>query len=409
MTETRTRWVVTILLLAVLGRVVAALVIGGDFKFADEAVYVDTARRLAGGGGFGVEYRRVPAYPVFLAALSLGLPVGLAFVRVAQAAVAGLGAVLVFELADRIVGRRTAVAAGLICALDPLLVIAAGLLYPESVAALVLLLAVLLALDAAERDRPARSAGAGLLLGILALLRPTALILPPVVAIWIAWTVRARGARRVTHAGALGIAFLLALVPWTARNLRVHGELLPVATAGTQTAPVGQEEVAREGLARSLARWVWDNPGAFIVRGGRQFLQFWELSPTTMSSDDPAVRLALHRRDPRMPAEPVFSRRLRDLVSAVSFGVELLLALVGLVLVGRTRWRGAMLPLAVILAFALAHALFVATLRYRITVLPLVFLFSGIGAERVLSRVGGRWSGRESEPAENARGGAAAG
>ena len=377
-----------------LARVVAALVVGGSFKFADEAAYVDTARRLSGGEGFGVEYVRVPAYPVFLAALSLGLPAGLAFVRVAQAAVVGLGAVLVFQLADRIFGRPPAVAAGLIYALDPLLVIAAGLLYPESVAALVLLLAVLLALDAAERDRPAWSAAAGLLLGVVALLRPTALILPPVVAIWIACTVRARGARRVAHAGALGLAFLLALMPWTVRNLRVHGRLVPVATAGIHTAPVGQEEAAREGLVRSLARWAWDNPDALIARGGRQFLQFWELSPASMSSDDPAVRRALHRRDPRLPVEPVFSRRLRDLVSAGSFGAELLLALGGLVLVGRTRWRRAMLPLAVILAFAVAHALFVATLRYRITVLPLVFLFAGVGAEGVLSLLGVRWARR---------------
>jgi 4-amino-4-deoxy-L-arabinose transferase-like glycosyltransferase len=383
--------VVTILLLAVLARVVAALVIGGSFKFADEAVYVDTARRLSGGEGFGVEYLRVPGYPVFLAALSLGFPVGLVFLRGGQAAVVGLGAALVFELGDRIFGRRAALAAGLIYALDPLLVIAAGLLYPESVAALILLPAVLLAMDAAERDRPMRSAGAGLLLGVLALLRPTALILLPVVAIWTALTVRARGARWLVHVGALGIAFLLALAPWTVRNLRVHGQLVPVATAGTHTAPVGQEVVAREGLVRSLAGWAWDNPGGFIARGGRQFLQFWELSPSTMSSDDPAVRLALHRRDQRLPVEPVFSRRLRDLVSAVSFGAELLLALVGLVLVGRTRWHRAMLPLAVILAFALAHALFVATLRYRITVLPLVFLFAGVGAESVFSLLGARW------------------
>ena len=41
-----------------------------------------------------------------------------------------------------------------------------------------------------------------------------------------------------------------------------------------------------------------------------------------------------------------------------------------------------------ILAFALAHALFVATLRYRITVLPFVFLFSAVGAEGLRSRIG---------------------
>jgi hypothetical protein len=39
----------------------------------------------------------------------------------------------------------------------------------------------------------------------------------------------------------------------------------------------------------------------------------------------------------------------------------------------------------VILAYAAGHALFVATLRYRITVMPLVFLFTGVGAAGMLS------------------------
>ena len=60
MTDTRTRWVVTILLLAVLARVVAALVIGGSFKFADEAVYVDTAQRLAAGEPVVVDPSSLP-------------------------------------------------------------------------------------------------------------------------------------------------------------------------------------------------------------------------------------------------------------------------------------------------------------------------------------------------------------
>jgi hypothetical protein len=104
-----------------------------------------------------------------------------------------------------------------------------------------------------------------------------------------------------------------------------------------------------------------------------------------MSSDDSATRAALHRRDPRLPVRPLFSRQLRDLVSAGSSGLEFSLALLGLMLVARTRQRRALLPLAVILAYAAGYALFVGALRYRMTVLPLVFLFSGAGAAWVLS------------------------
>jgi 4-amino-4-deoxy-L-arabinose transferase-like glycosyltransferase len=387
MTDTRTRWLFTILLLAIVARVVAAFVIGDDFKFADEAGYVDTARRLSSGGGFGIGYRGVPGYPVFLAVLSGGVPVGLTLVRAAQAIIAGLGAGLVVVLAERMFSPRAAVLAGLVYALDPLLVIGSGLLYPETIAGLVLALAVLLALDAAERDRRRSSALTGLLLGLLALLRPVALVLPPVVAAWIALTLHAGARRRLVHASVLGLASLLALLPWTARNLRVHGRLMPVSQAGLQTSPAGAEDVARRGLVRSLAQWAWDNPGAFVSRSGRQFLIFWELSPSGMSSDDSARRAALHRRDPRLPVQPIFSRRLRDLVSAGSSGLEFSLALLGLVLVARTRKRRALLPLAVILAYAAGCALFVGALRYRMTVLPLVFLFSGAGAAWVLSSI----------------------
>jgi hypothetical protein len=162
---------------------------------------------------------------------------------------------------------------------------------------------------------------------------------------------------------------------------------MPVSQAGLQTSPAGAEDIARRGLVRSLAQWAWDNPGAFVARSGRQFLIFWELSPSGMSSDDSTRRAALHRRDPRLPVQALFPRRLRDIVSAASSALEFSLALLGLVLVARTRQPRALLPLAVILAYAAGYALFVGALRYRMTVLPLVFLFSGAGAAWVLSSI----------------------
>jgi CHASE2 domain-containing sensor protein len=91
-------------------------------------------------------------------------------------------------------------------------------------------------------------------------------------------------------------------------------------------------------------------------------------------------REALHQRDPRLQVQPLFSRGLRDLVSAGSFLVELVLALVGLAAVVRTHRRPALLLVLVIVAWAVGYALFVAKLRYRIPVLPLLFVFTGAGA-----------------------------
>lgn len=391
------KWMITLLLLALVARIGAALAIGGSFHFADEAVYVDTARRLSEGAGFGVEYPRVPGYPVFLTLLSLGLPTSLTFLRVGQAAVAALGTVFVFRLADRMFGYRTAIAAGVVYALDPLLVISSGLLYPEAVAALLLPPVVLTALDASERDALARSAITGVLLGILALLRPVALVLPPVVASWVAVTVTARPRRRVAHIAALGLGFLLVLAPWTARNLGIHGQLVPVATAGNRMAPA-PDEVGRRGLFVSLAYRAWSDPDDFVFRLTRRFVQFWELKPTRLMTDDPVKREELHRLDPRLEVQPLFARSLRDRVSVVSFALELSLALVGLVAVARTRWRQTLLAVAVIIAYGAGYALVVAKLRYRIPILPLLFLFTGVGAAAVFSVVRRPRAGAGSSP-----------
>lgn len=383
--ETRARWMVTLLLFALLARVGAALAVGEGFHFADEAAYVDAARRLADGSGFGAQYRNVPAYPVFLALLSLGFDVGLRFFRVAQAVVAALGSVTVFALGDRMFGRRAAIVAGLAYALDPLMVVTSGLLYPETVAALLVPIVVLFALRAVERNALGFSALAGALLGVLALLRPVALVLPPIVAGWTTLVVAARPGRRVSHLGALALAFLLVLTPWTVRSIRVHGRLMPVATAGTQAAPAGRDAVARRGLLVSMARWAWTEPGALISHTTRQFLNFWELAPTRMATDDPARREQLHQRDQRLSTQPLVPLGLRDRVSSASFALELALAFVGVIAAVRAHWRQTLLLLAVILSYAMGFALFVGKIRYRIPVLPLLYLFTGVGASTIYS------------------------
>lgn len=373
-------WGVVLLALALVARIGAVLTMGSGFHFADEAIYVDTARRLSDGVGFGVEYQQVPGYPVLLLLLSLGLFDQLPYLRAAQAIVAAFGTLLVFQLANRMFGHRAAVAAGLVYALDPLLVIASGLLYPEASAAVLLTAIVLIAVGAAERDAVGRSALAGALLGLLVLLRPVALVLPPIVGGWIAVTAATRPTRKAAHLGALCLTLVLVLTPWTARNYRIHGRLVPPATAGIHTAPVPAEEVAEGGLVVSMSRWAWRHPAALLSRVTRQFAQFWELMPTRMTTDDPVKRGRLHERDSRLSVRPLFSRRLRDLVSAGTFSLELILALAGVAVVGRTRRGYTLLLLGVILAFAVGYAIFVAKLRYRIPILPLVFLFSGAGA-----------------------------
>ena len=146
------------------------------------------------------------------------------------------------------------------------------------------------------------------------------------------------------------------------------------------TAPVPANEVERLGLTVALLHKAWREPLALGGRMASEFGHFWELIPERLATDDPARRELLHRRDRRLPTAPTFSRRLRDAVSAASFGIELVLGLAGLALVWRPRRAEAVLLLSIVLVYALGYSLFVGKLRYRIPILPLVFLFAGAAA-----------------------------
>ncbi len=373
--------------IALAARAAAALALGSTFRFSDEAVYFDTAGALLHGEGYAAGYEGAPGQPILLAGLKLLLPDRVEILRMGHALLSALGCVPVYLIAERLDGRRTATLAALVYALDPLLVLMGGLLYPEAAAAVVLPAAVLLALFASRRDSVPLSVACGLLLGGAALLRPVALAVVPVVACWMALTVPAPTWRRAAHGAAVVLACGLALLPWTLRNYRVHGGLTPIAGTATDLARAAADDVDQHGVTRALVGRALDDPAGFGRRLAVEFGHFWEFAPSRLMTDDPGSRQALHERDSRLPIQPLFGRSLRNWLSAVSFGIELLLAIVGLTLLWQRRRREAALLLGVVLAFALGYSLFFGKLRYRVPVLPFVFVCTGAGAAAFLERV----------------------
>jgi len=372
--------------LALVARLAAVLSLGDRLHFDDEGVYLDAAVRLGDGMGFGEDFRNVPGYPVVLAALRLAAPDGVLGVRVAQAVLTAAGTAAVMTLALSLGGRRMAFAAGLFYALDPLLVVAGGLLYPEAIAAVVLTLIILAALRAVARDDLRGAALVGALLGGLALLRPVALALVPVLVLWTAAQVTGSWRRRGVHGAVVLLACGAALVPWTYRNYRLHGVVAPIAIAGTHTAPVPLSEIRARGLTHALLQQAREDPGSLAAHAGREFLHFWELYPQRLAIDNPTRRAEIHGGDARLPVEPTFPTVLRDRVSAAASAVEFGLAALGVgVLWGRRR-AATVLLLAVMLGFAAGYAPFIGKLRYRIPVVPLLLVLAGAGAASVSDR-----------------------
>lgn len=119
-------------------------------------------------------------------------------------------------------GELRALVAGVLVALHPGLVLYAGALMTEPLAALGMLSAILWSV--ADRSRVRAAIGAGVLLGLATLVRPNAILLAPFLVFGELLDRRARWPKRLGLAalrGALVSAFALATVaPWTYRNCK---------------------------------------------------------------------------------------------------------------------------------------------------------------------------------------------
>jgi dolichyl-phosphate-mannose-protein mannosyltransferase len=173
---------------------------------------------------------RPPGYSLLLAALYRLVGRGLFAVQLAQNALGALVPVLVLVLADTLVGRRSAIASGLLAALIPHLAYYSALLTPDVVCVVPVLIAVILLAAVARGRSPGigRAFAAGAAVGLAVWLRPNLLLLGPALAMAVALIARPRRWRwRV--AAAVGAGALLAVAPITIRNYIRYRAFVPVS------------------------------------------------------------------------------------------------------------------------------------------------------------------------------------
>ena len=131
---------------------------------------------------FAMGLFRTPAYPVFLAALLRPFGGSLAAPVMAQIVLGVLTIWLTMVLAARLTTPRAALVAGILLAVDPVSALYPCLLQPETLFVTLLVGGVLMWSKALESGSRRIATGAGLLLGLAALTRPIAVLLPLVIA-----------------------------------------------------------------------------------------------------------------------------------------------------------------------------------------------------------------------------------
>jgi 4-amino-4-deoxy-L-arabinose transferase-like glycosyltransferase len=213
---------------------------------------------------------------------------------------------LVYGIGRRSLGETVGLLAAAVFAVYPISLFYSTLLLSEALGTVWLLGYVLVCLHYASRPTGGWCALSGLLLGLSLLTRANTLTMVPLAAVWGLW--QFRGQRRL-QAMSLGIPIVafLTLVPWTVRNYRVLGAVIPFSTMGGSVLLQGNnrivvsepryhgysvwdtdipeyrdslrapnDEVERDRVARSLAiRWLRDNPDKWWFLLKVKFMRSW--------------------------------------------------------------------------------------------------------------------------------------
>ena len=242
-------------LLVVIGlvlRVVYVLLTKDHSLGVDEADYDEAGRFATDGRWFwftppyGVPHAsmwKAPVYPAWIGIVYTVTGGGAGTLVLLQTLLGPLVIVLTWLLARRLFGSRAALAAAALAAVYPHMWQWEATLHPEALALPLSLLFYLAVLG--RQPTPRRVFTAGVLLGVLLLVRPTSgvIVALPAVAWWITAGFR-RGVGATAVTACVGV---LVVAPWTVHNLIVHDAFVPISVQDAAVSGTFNDDAANDG------------------------------------------------------------------------------------------------------------------------------------------------------------------
>jgi 4-amino-4-deoxy-L-arabinose transferase-like glycosyltransferase len=210
-------------------RLACSILVAGHYPVRPADADRESCKSMPTGANAPTAFRP-PGYPVLLAGVHVAgdpLPVERwTRARVANALLGTLAVALVGLIAMHFWSRQVALVAMAVIAVDAPLILVGGSLMSETLFVALVLGAGLAALRSRTARRPiAWAAGAGVLIGLATLTRPTGLVL----AIPLGVAVARRSPRRPAAGLVLVIAIALTIAPWTVRNAVQMHAFIPVS------------------------------------------------------------------------------------------------------------------------------------------------------------------------------------
>ncbi len=368
----------------------------------DARSYDQWAQRIAAGDWWGDEvFYQAPAYPYFLACVYRVAGHSLLAARLVQMVLGALSCALICLAGRHLFGPVAGVAAGVLLALYAPALFFDGLIQKAGVGLFLVALLMYLVARGQRCSTLWLWLAGGATTGLLALARENALLLIPVVAVWLAVRFRDQsGWRRARWVGGYLAGVALVLLPVAVRNYVIGGVFAPTtsqmgpnfyignnAQATGVYAPLvpGRQdplversdavELAERDLGRALTsaevsdywfgrglQYVKNQPGAWLKLCGRKWSLVWNHFELPDAED--------------VYAYADWSPTLRGLLRILHFGVLVPLAVIGAALTWARR-RDAWIVYAMVLVTAASVALFYVFARYRFPLVPMLMLLAG--------------------------------
>jgi 4-amino-4-deoxy-L-arabinose transferase-like glycosyltransferase len=323
-----------------------------------------------------------PLYPYFIA-VPYALFHTLQAAKWAQVAVAAMLVPAVGRIGGLAFGRRAGLLAAAIAAFYPDLVWFAAHFWSETLFLVLLWWAMerLVSADAGGRARTA--AAAGLLWGLAILTRETILYLTPLAAVWLLWRAPRPGGG--TRAAAFALCAVLAVAPWTIRNWIAFRAFVPVATSGglalfQGNAPLTRQEVydRYEAVHGRIEQYRFARAEGWKAIRDRQPAWALEKLRDQMPNFWEADSLALiHIKRGAYGAVPPAAAVAAAVVVLAPYLALLAAFVAGVALLPLDRTRG--LLLGFLVCYNALHVMTHGFARYRLPVMPVVFLFAAAG------------------------------
>ena len=382
--ETYTRWPRTLIMVLALAlglRLFVVLVLFDTYIPTNDAAQLQrAAENLLAGRGLIVSDNlrayRPPLYPLVLAGLYAVFGVS---IRVAQFLNVVLGVCSVwlgYNLARRVFGSDAGTWAGILLAVYPLLLYYTGQLLTETLFVFLLALG-LWSLLRLQRSAPwASLILPGIIFGLAALTRPTALPIAFLVAVWLGVTRRSDRIQPILRVAAFFLGVGLAIAPWTIRNHVVFRRFVPLTSLGGWSLYIanhpGVQGTLDDNLNRTVAEfdvlpelergamyqaraieWIKANPATFLRVSVRRLIYFWHLDYHGQGT-----------------AEMIFLLLWYPLLALMLFGVSR---------AWRSNREALMLLLCVPIGFSLLQLIFLPDGRYRLPIEFVVLLLASQG------------------------------